>query len=127
MAVTVSIPNVPAVIAFVEQLRQGVAKDHISVIRTPDGDDLVVMRPEHLSDLQTVVNDPSFISALEQGLADLAAGRVHTLLPGEHLSDLVARVTAGPEIVAAIEEGLEDIAAGRVQVLKNGRPLSDLS
>ena len=103
------------------------------VLRVPDErcpsrvDEYVVMRPEHLSELETIVNDPAFLAALEAGVADATDGRVRRLAAGASLSSLIDDAPpCDPTMTRAIERGIDDAAAGRVRTLDEGQSLRDL-
>src|SRR5690606_21950956 len=49
------------------------------VLRTPEGEEFVVARPEHLAELDSILSDPGFVEALEQGVSDVVAARIRTM------------------------------------------------
>ncbi len=96
-------------------------------LRTPDGDEFVVLRPEQISELESILADPEFFAAVEHGIADLQAGRVLSVADGRALGEAVQGVSpCNPAVASAVERGVDDVLAGRVAGLRGGQPLSSL-
>lgn len=82
-------------------------ENQIGQIHLPSGQTLVVMRPEQLGDLESIVSDPAFLAALESGVQDLER---------QHVSPANAARPAGQSsgLADAIERGVDDLLAGRL-------------
>lgn len=94
------------------------------VLRTPEGEEFVVARPEHLAELDSILSDPGFVEALEQGVSDVVAARIRTMEGS--LGGKGGALASTPEVAEALEKGAEDILKQRLTTLREGGRLSDL-
>ena len=94
------------------------------VLRTPEGEEFVVARPEHLAELDSILSDPGFVEALEQGVSDVVAARVRTMEGS--LGGKGGTLASRPEVAEAVERGVEDLREQRLSTLRERGRLSDL-
>lgn len=129
---SLSVPNTPAFRRLLGFLK-GISRDgRFGLIRTPDGSDFVVVRPEQIAHLEAVLSDPAFIAAIESGVRDVAKGRVKRVPRGLPLhaaaSDAAGEsgVPCDAAMAKGVETGVKDVLAGRVVKAKRGRSFKDL-
>jgi hypothetical protein len=128
---SLSVPNTPAFQRLLGFLKGISRQRSFGLIRTPDGDDFVVVRPEQIAHLDAVLSDPAFIAAIEHGVRDVAKGRVKRVPRGLPLhaaaSDAAdSAVPCDPAMAKGVESGVKDVLAGKVIKAKRGRSLKDL-
>lgn len=127
---TINIPNTPAFAFLRDWLKElGGHGGHgaFGLMRTSDGADFVVMKPEQLAEIEAILSDPAFAAALEAGVSDAAHGRVSRVPRGLPLRDAASGVFPCDASAAnAIEQGCADALAGRTSRLSAGRSLKDL-
>ncbi len=99
---------------------------HVGRVRTPDGDEFLVLRPEQLADLDAILSDPALFEALDSGVGDARAGRAMNVSGAETLrASLDAATPCDPAMVKAVESGIADVLNGRTIPLKAGESLGN--
>jgi hypothetical protein len=124
---TLTVPNTPAFERMIAWLHDVARHRSFGLIRTPDGDDFVVMRPEQVAELDAILSDHAFMSAVESGVSDALHGRVRRVERGAGLNDVAGALpVCGSAMAAAVETGVKDALAGRVSKLEHGQSLGGL-
>lgn len=124
---TMNVPDSPHFNALVAWLKDVTHHRQFGFLRTPDGEDFVVMRPEQLAELDAILADPAFAAAVEDGAADIMHGRSTRVGRGMSLQDASDdTVPVDDSLAAAVDEGVDDVVEGRVRQLQRGRTLEDL-
>jgi hypothetical protein len=102
-------------------------RKQVGFVQTPDGENFVVMRPEQLAELESIVSDEAFVDALSAGVTDAIGGAVSQVKAGEPLRLSKEGALLRNECVAqAVEDGVNDAMHGNVRKLRAGERLSDL-
>jgi len=112
---------------IVNWLRRLLENGAFGFLRTPDGEEFVVLRPRQLADLDVILSDPAFLSVLERGVSDAVAGRTMPLDASPELRNALHQAApCSPAMAEAVDRGVADAMSGRTHHAQEGETLADL-
>lgn len=124
---TMTIPTTPAFRAFRLWLKGIARTQRFGLIRTSEGDDFIVVRPEQIAELDAILSDPAFLAVVESGVSDVALRRVKRVKRGLTLRHAAeGTLPCDSSMAVAVEKGVKDVLAGKVSKLRKGQTLQNL-